>query len=584
MGAMPIHVLPPEVAAKIAAGEVVERPSSVVKELVENALDAGATRIEIEVQGGGIALLRVVDNGCGIPAEDAETALLRYATSKISSDGDLERIGSLGFRGEALASIAAVSEMTLLTRPSAEIGGTFVRAEHGRVVEKAPKGAPTGTSVTTKRLFRNVPARLKFLRSNSAEAGRVTTLVGHYALAYPEVRFSVTIDGRHAFTSEGSGDLRGAVAKVYGLEAAEAMLEVRRAERMGEVTVKVTGLCGPPSLTRASRSYIHLFVNRRPVQSRALAFAVLDAYQGLLMNGRYPMAVLDLTIDPAETDVNVHPAKAEIKFRDEGIVFSAVHREIQEALAQVPLARPLRQGFGAPSDAEAPSSFTALGSDLSRVAMPEAVPAPSPAFAATPSEPPVQAQLSVPALRVLGQLQSTYIVSEGPDGMYLIDQHTAHERVLFDQMRRDKSKSEVRAQGLLEPATIELTPQQEVLLLSQIELLRDYGFDIEPFGPRTALLRAVPAPLVSGSPGKSLLDLLDRLEGEDLKGYDWEDRILATVACHSAVRAGHDLDPKEMQEMVRLLESADNPQTCPHGRPIMVHMSSFQLQKEFGRR
>ena len=578
--AMPIQVLPPEVAIKIAAGEVVERPVSVAKELIENSLDAGATQIDVEAQAGGVGLLRVVDNGCGIPAGEVETALARYATSKIASAQDLERIASLGFRGEALASIAAVSELAMLTRPAGEIGGTFLRVEEGRVLEKAPKGAPPGSSVTVRRLFRNIPARLKFLKSNAAEANRITTLVGHYALAYPEVRFSVTVDGRSVFTSEGSGDLREALARVYGLEAAGAMLEVRRVEEIGELSIEVTGLTGVPSLSRASRGYVTLFVNRRPVQNRALTFAVLEAYRGLLMSGRFPVAVLNMAIDPGETDVNVHPAKAEIKFRDEGVAFSAVHQAVQEALAQGPVARPVRAGLGSPSATQEPLFSPAPAASAPGLPGPrQGPPQPAPAY-----QPPVQGQLSVPALRVLGQLQSTYIVSEGPDGMYLIDQHTAHERVLFDQLRRDKGKGDIKAQGMLEPATVELSPQQEALLLSQIESLRGYGFGIEPFGQRTVLLRSVPAALASRPPAQSLLDLLDGMESEDLKGYDWEERIMATVACHGAVRAGHDLDPREMQEMVRLLETADNPQTCPHGRPIMLHMTSHQLQREFGRR
>ena len=576
---MPIQVLPREVASKIAAGEVAERPVSVAKELIENALDAGATQIDVEVQAGGVALLRVVDNGCGIPADEVETAFARYATSKISSALDLESIGSLGFRGEALASIAAVSEVTLLSRPPGELGGTFLRVAEGVVDEKAPRGAPPGTSITVRRLFRNVPARLKFLKSNAAEAGRITTLVGHYALAYPEVRFALTVEGRSVFTSDGGGDLRESMARVYGLEVATGMLEVRRGERIGQLSVEVYGLTSAPSLTRASRSYITFFVNRRPVQGRALAFAVLDAYQGLLMTGRYPVAVLNLAIDPGETDVNVHPAKAEIRFRDEGVAFSAVHRAVQEALAQGPPARPLRLETARSVGDETPGTPRGMA-DPQEGDWPRPAPAPLPAAL----EGPVQGQLSVPALRVLGQIQSTYIVSEGPDGMYLIDQHTAHERVLFDQLRRDKGAGEIKAQGMLEPETVELTPQQEALLHSHMEALRGYGFGIEPFGQRTVLLRSVPAALASRPPAQSLLDLLDSLDTEELKGYDWEDRILATVACHSAVRAGHDLQQREMEEMVRLLETADNSKTCPHGRPIMLHMSSFQLEREFGRR
>ena len=580
---MPIHLLPPETAAKIAAGEVVERPASVAKELIENALDAGATRIDVEAQAGGVGLLRVVDNGCGIPVEEVEAAFARYATSKLSVAGDLERIATLGFRGEALPSIVAVAEVSLVSRPPGQVAGSFIRLADGKVVDKGARGAPPGTSVTVRNLFRSTPARLKFLRSNAAEAGRITTLVGHYALAYPEVRFSLSVDSRSTFSSQGDGDLRQALVKLYGLETAQAMLPVQHQERIAELTLAVGGLASPPSLSRANRSYVTLFVNRRPVQSRALTAAVLEAYQGLLMTGRYPLAVVNLTIDPGEVDVNVHPAKAEVRFRDEGVAFTAVHRAVQEALAQSAPARPV--SLGVPPWGPSQEVPLHLGS---QPGIPEPAPAPgldSPVGATAPSEAgAAQGRLALPIMRVLGQLGGTYIVAEGPDGMYLIDQHAAHERVLFDQLRRDKGKGEVKAQGLLEPAPVELTPQQEGLLARHMETLHGYGFGLEPFGPRSVLVRSVPAPLSSQPPARALLDLLDRLEADDLKGYDWEDRILATVSCHGAVRAGHDLQLAEMQEMVRLLEQTDIPQSCPHGRPTMLHMSSTQLEHQFGRR
>ncbi len=576
---MPIRVLSSEVVARIAAGEVVERPASVAKELIENSLDAGASQIEVEVREGGVGLLRVVDDGSGIPPDEIEAALQRHATSKIDDASHLERIHTLGFRGEALASISAVADVTLLTRPAGGLAGAVMRVAGGEVLEQGTRGAPSGTSITVRNLFRAVPARLKFLKSNVAEAGRITSLISHYAMAYPGVRFGLTIDGRKVFFSQGSGDLRDALARLYGAETAEAMLEVRHEEAFGDVRVSVTGMIGGPSVTRANRSYVTLFVNRRLVQSRTLTFAVLDAYQGLLMSGRYPLAVLDIGIDPAETDVNVHPAKSEIKFRDEGIAFSAVHHAVKDALGASRIARPAQAGPG-------PVSFEPAGSGQ-ETAPPMlgdfAVPAP-PRVNGAAGDDGVQAQLGVPVLRVLGQLNSTFIVTEGPHGMYLIDQHTAHERVLFDRLRREKNEGEVAAQGLLEAETVELTPQQERLFSERMQVLSGWGFLVEPFGERTVLVRSLPGALAAKGPAQALRDVLDYMESEDLKGYDWEDRVLATVACHGAVRAGQDLSPAEMQEMVRLLESTENPHSCPHGRPVMVHMSNLQLQKEFGRR
>ncbi len=602
---MPIRRLPPETVARIAAGEVVERPVSVAKELIENALDAGASRIEVEVQGGGIALLRVVDDGVGIPAGEAELAFERHATSKLEGPGDLERVTTLGFRGEALASIASVADVSLLTRTADAQAGTWVRVVNGEVAERSPRGAPPGTSVTVRHLFRDVPARLKFLKSNAAEASRITTVVSHYALAYPHVRFSLTVDGRRVFSSQGSGGVRQAVAGLYGLETAEAMLEVDHREAIGGVETAVAGLVSPPALTRASRGYVTIFVNRRLVQSRSLAFAVLGAYEGLLTAGRYPIAVLDLAIDPSETDVNVHPAKAEIRFRDEGIAFSAVHRAVRQRLLTEGVARPLKAapaaagpGVDAPLARGAPFASPLLFSPpggpgtvapapvagpASSVSPPPAGAPPAPG-AVAPAAALVQGGLGLPILRVLGQLKSTFIVAEGPDGMYLIDQHTAHERVLFDRMRRAKGAGRVDVQGLLEPVTVTLTPAQERTLVDQLDRLAAYGFQAEPFGERTALVRAAPSAMRRTPPGRALVDVLDYMLSDDLRGYDWEDRVLASIACHSAVRAGQELSAAEMEEMVRLLEGADTPHACPHGRPVMVHMSNAQLEREFSRR
>ncbi|MSQ25941.1 MAG: DNA mismatch repair endonuclease MutL [Dehalococcoidia bacterium] len=590
---MPIRQLSPQVVARIAAGEVVERPVSVAKELIENALDAGASAIEVEVEEGGVGLLRVADDGAGIPAAELEMAVQRHATSKIESDADLERIATLGFRGEALASIASVADLTLVSRTADALGASYVRVVNGAITDRGQRGAPPGTSVTVRRLFRDVPARLKFLKSNAAEATRITTLVSHLALAYPEVRFVLTVDGRGLFSSTGAGDLRDALSQLYGLETAQAMLPVRHAERMAGRDVAVAGMTSPAGVTRGNRSYVTIFVNRRLVENRTLTFAVLDAYQGRLMSGRYPIAVLDLTIDPAETDVNVHPAKAQVKFRDEGMAFSAIHHAVRHALDAAEVARPASASPAATGSAGAPAP--AVAPRAAAPAQPGAAPAmvrPTAAslervdtlVSAQDAAATQQGELRLPALRVLGQVRGTFIVCEGPQGVYFIDQHTAHERVLFDQLRREKARGEARSQGLLEPAPAELTPRQTELVEAHGELLRSWGFLLEPFGERTVLIRATPASLTRLAPAKALGDTLDYLDSDELKGYDWEDRVLASIACHGAVRAGQTLTMREMSEMVRLLETADNPHACPHGRPVMVHMSDMQLEKEFSRR
>ncbi|MGH2405326.1 MAG: DNA mismatch repair endonuclease MutL, partial [bacterium] len=351
---MPIRVLPPEVAARIAAGEVIERPASVVKELVDNALDAGASRISIEISSGGVDSIRVSDDGCGVAAEEIEKAFQRHATSKLENDVDLMRVLTLGFRGEALPSIAAVAEVEMVSRPPQSEAAASIRIVPEAMSELTVKGAPVGTSVTVRRLFARLPARRKFLRSPASETSAVASVVSHYALAYPEVRFALTLDGRQALQTVGSGDLRDAVSAVYGADLAEAMLEVRSQDEgarsreegarsqepgarsheggAGRQGIAVEGLVGPPHISRAGRGYISLFVNRRWIQNRRLAYAVEEAYQGLLMTGRRPVAVLNLRVPYDEVDVNVHPTKAEVRFRDESAAFGAIQRAVRQAL------------------------------------------------------------------------------------------------------------------------------------------------------------------------------------------------------------------------------------------------------------
>ena len=452
---MPIRVLPPQQAARIAAGEVVERPASVVKELVDNALDAGADSITAGVRGGGLELIRVVDNGAGIPAEEAPLAFQRFATSKLPPDGNLDGIATLGFRGEALPSIAAVSGVTLVTRTAGEAAGTQVELEGGEIVRVSPQGSPPGTSVAVRGLFRNVPARLKFLRSASAEAGRVQTLVQHFALAFPEVRFRLEIDGRTTFSAPGRGDLRDACAAVYGAKLARSLLEANFPEEAGPEAPSIHGLISPPDVSRSTRGQISLIVNRRWVQSRALTFALEEAYQGFLMERRHPLAVLHIAVPPQDVDVNVHPAKLEVRFRREREVFSTVQRAVRGALVEqspVPTVRAgleVPRSFGRPASAAAPPREEQVDQALTMFAPEE-----------WPAQQSTLRQVA-PSLRVVGQVQNLYIVAEGPGGMYLVDQHAAHERVLYEKVQSELQEQETQMQGLLEPVVIELSASQE---------------------------------------------------------------------------------------------------------------------------
>ena len=557
---MPIRILEPEVVSKIAAGEVVERPASVVKELIENALDAGATQVSIEARGGGVSLIRVSDNGIGIPADEVELAFHRYATSKINDMADLETISSLGFRGEALPSIAAVAEVEVLTRTTGEIAGTYLKLQQGKVVEKTKRGRPEGTTVTVRNLFRNVPARLKFLKSVATESGHISNLVSQYCLAFPEVRFSMIVEGRMALQTPGSGSLRDALVKVYGLDTAEAMIEVKE----GELLPRISGFVSAPSLSRSSRSHLSFFVNRRWVRSRLLSRAVEDAYQGMLMVGRHPIAVLNISLPGDDVDINVHPTKTEVRFHYEHALFAAAQKAVRAALVAempVPVVRH-------PTPVGSPIKQEPLWAEKEEVVA-------APIFA------PAETERRLPILRILGQAASTYIIAEGPDGLYLIDQHAAHERILFEKVRAQQARREVEVQGLLEPVTIEVTPRQEELLKVGGEILAAHGFAIEPFGQRTYLVRTVPA-VVEEKVAEALGEVLDALSSEG-NPEEWEQKVAISLACHSAVRAGQVLSPEEMRQLVRELEQTELPLTCPHGRPTMIRFSSSQLEREFGR-
>ncbi|MGQ9572313.1 MAG: DNA mismatch repair endonuclease MutL [Dehalococcoidia bacterium] len=571
---MTIRILPPEVSALIAAGEVVERPASVVKELIENSLDAGANQISIEVRQGGLTLIRVTDNGRGIPSSDLALAFHRYATSKVVLPHDLARIATLGFRGEALPSVAAVADVEVLSRPASATAATYLRLVDGKPVEQGTRGAPVGTTVTVLHLFAKQPARRKFMRTPAAENQQIASLISHYALAYPEVRFTLRLDGRQALLTGGSGQLADAVACVYGAEVAAVMLPLERLLEDTPTAINVSGLAGPPHISRASRGYVSLFVNRRWVQNRRLIFAVEEAYSGLLASGRHPIAVVDLRLPYEEVDVNVHPTKAEVRFRDEREAFAAVQRAVRQALLeQAPVVSFPPSASVAPAQPAAPAA-TASPPLWQRALEAEG----EPRTAAVAPSP----RVSLPMLRVIGQVGNTYIVAEGPEGMYLIDQHAAHERVLFEEIGAARQGRALEVQGLLEPTVVELSPRQEEILITHYDALSEHGFQLEPFGERTHLLRAVPAVLAGKDLSRGFAEFLDTLAEETMP--DQHDRVTMALACHAAIRAGQSLASEEMRELVRRLEQAEVPHTCPHGRPTMIHMSTALLQKEFRRR
>ena len=587
---MPIRLLDRDVASKIAAGEVIERPSSVVKELMENALDAGAGQVEIELVRGGLELIRVTDDAGGIPEDELELAVQRHATSKLRSTRDLSTIETLGFRGEALASIAAVARVTLVSRVPGTDGGHYLILTDNEVIERGRQGAPPGTTLFVRELFKAVPARLAFLRSASAEGARCVQVVTQYALAHPDVAVRAIVDGRLAFHSPGNGDARDGLVEMWGADTVAELLPILET-RVGGTTV--TGFAGPPTLTRPRRTGQILFINGRLIEERILSYAIADAYKDMMQRGRYPLVVLFVAVPPDDVDVNVHPTKAEIRLRREGEVIAAVQRAIRRTLAAHDVAVPALQDGASSADGAAQIPSAPADSDVELTAPPLMPPMREPdndASSPSGSSPPRF------VLRPVGQVGLTYIVAEGPEGIYLIDQHAAHERVVFEQILAARQEEAPAVQGLLEAATIQLTRRQLEALASLGDLLSPYGFDWEPFGDDAILLRGMPASLRESAAADALLEVLDESRRDEATAPDGSDaaaantvdsrewHIVATIACHSTVRAGQTLSSAEMDALLKSFQAANFPRLCPHGRPTMVHLSQTQLERQFGRR
>lgn len=611
---MPIHILPENLVARIAAGEVVERPAAAVKELVENAIDAGASEIRVECAEGGRKLLRITDNGRGIPSDEVELAFTHHATSKLADDEGLNHILTLGFRGEALASIASVSTVTCVTRHVDETAGTLLRIDNGRTLTRERIGRPPGTTMTVENLFARVPARLKFLKSNQTERGQIDGVLTRYALAYPGIRFALTHDGRVTLQTQGSGLLRDVLPHTHGADIAERLIPFTNEPGAG--TVQVEGYASLPTLDHNNRSKIQIFVNGRPVQDTRLAYAVVQAYHTLLMTGRYPIAVVMVRLPPEDVDVNAHPTKAEVRFRDPDSVFGAIQRAIRKALlaAMTPpeppsvlsavdlpgLVRPAGEASPASDETIEPPRATG-GDPVPRLWERPAATAPLRGAEAwervgisrQAQEAVRQAESgrdaaplpgALPALRILGQLANAYVIAEGPEGLYLIDQHAAHERVLFERMLAQRELGAVVSQSLLDPLPVPLPSDSAWLIEENLPLLHDLGFDLESFGTNTVLVRAVPALMVQDDLPAALRELAGDLErGDAPLQRDIESRVLRRVCKRMAIKAGRVLALSEMQALVRDLEACESPRTCPHGRPTMLQLGLGQLEKQFGR-
>lgn len=581
---MKIQVLSEQLASQIAAGEVIERPSSVVKELIENAIDAGATQIELEIKDAGKKLIQVSDNGVGIPADEIALAVSRHATSKLSKAEDLFDIRTLGFRGEALSSIGSVAKLSIVSKHRDANIGAEISVDGSKSEGVKPKSAPDGTVVRVEDLFFNVPARLKFLKTNTTENRQITGLITRYALAYPNIRWQLIQDDRVYLQTSGSGDRQEILQSLFGVADAKRLLPIHFED--GEMHIE--GFISELGLTRSNRRDITLFVNGRWVQDASLTAAVIRAYNTMLMVGRFPVVVLFIQMPPNMVDVNVHPSKAEVRFKESDQVFSIVQRAIKRGLLAYSPVPELNTAvlWGRPVEESIPAKPIQMEAQW-QLPKREAEKQLKTEDVAPGLPQSLQAPLSsdyLPVLRLVGQVAATYLIAEGPDGLYLIDQHAAHERVLFEQMMAQTRSGIVPSQALLEAQVIELTPEKAGLLEEQIDVLKGLGFEIENFGPNTFSLRAIPAILAGGDPAEAIYAVVNAFEEDEtpLKA-EIQDLVAARVCKRMAIKAGQILSPEEQKNLLLNLETCQVPRTCPHGRPTMIHLSAMMLERQFGR-
>ena len=644
-----IHELSPHLADLIAAGEVVERPASVAKELIENAIDAGATRITVEIENGGITYLRIADNGCGMSAEDAPVAFRRHATSKLRTEADLAAIGTLGFRGEALAAISSVTRIDLFTRQTGAIAGLHLHLEAGEIQVQEEAGCPEGTTMVVRDLFYNTPARMKFLKKDFTEAGYILGVVQHAALSHPEIAFTLIRDGKQVFTTDGKGKLIAPVFAVFGKEMTASMIEVPRTERNG---MTVYGYIVKPHAGRPNRSMQHFFVNGRYVKSRLMQAALEEAYRNAIITGKYPSGAVFLELPLAAVDVNVHPAKTEVKFSQEKPVFEAVyvacknaimandnmphieHKEKNPSAASPQESAPVyeQQRFAVAKPVAQPAASAKADDDVpdledflvavppraqksrsfgmyaaaprilqdeteprltgrvnvednrlfSQFDKPEKAPAAPTALSTAPQQAPERQQLEPldTGARVIGECFNTYLIAEDKDGLILIDKHAAHERILFNKLRVE---TEMPQQELLTPVVVELTGEEAAAIQSQIEDIRKAGFAIDPFGENSFAVRSVPAYLDSGDVPGVISELAEKAMNSRATVPDRLDDLIHTVACKAAIKAGKATSLTELQDLCDRVLGDDNVRSCPHGRPTMVRLTKYELDKLFKR-
>jgi DNA mismatch repair protein MutL len=568
----------------MAAGEVVERPASVVKELCENSVDAGARRVDVRVEKAGVDLISVVDDGCGMEASDLRLAVGRHATSKIGSEDDLHSVGTLGFRGEALASVAAVARLEIVTRASGRPMGARIAVEGSEVTDEGEAGAPEGTQITVRDLFFNTPVRRKFLRSPQTELSHVIDAVSRVALGFPQVHFTLASDGKVALDCPPTGDPAERAVQVFGNETRGRLFSIRG----GESGMALLAICSDPGTSRGSMSSIYALVNGRHVLDKGLRRVTADAFRNVLPAGRYPLAVIGLDVPRVDVDVNVHPQKSEVRFAVPGRVYGFVSKVLSDAIARAPWLEtkrgPIPPAPLEPRSSWAPKDYAARCGD----AIPAAAPAPSywPSSANLPFSPE-----DVPAgffsSRVFrGQLFEMYLVFEGPRDVVFVDQHAAHERIAFQRIIEAHDGKRHASQMLLVPHEAELSPRHAALLERHVDFLNRMGVVVEPFGPNAFLVRGLPQALSGADPKAVLADVVDELEsvGKESAIGEIVARVASRVACHAVVRGRHTLSAPEAESLARQLDTCNFAVACPHGRPAYFVLTRDEVEKRLGRK
>ncbi len=600
-----IKILSEDTICRIAAGEVVERPASVVKELIENAIDAKASRIEIEIKEGGQKLIEITDNGEGMTGQDAVLAFTPHATSKIVDDAELENIASLGFRGEALPTIASVARVSLITRHESETAATRVTLDGGRVASVDSDSFPRGTRIQVKNLFYNVPARRKFLKSAAAEMAQISDIVCHYMMGYPEIAFKFTNSNVLVAATNGSGNLSDAILAVYGPEVTRDLIALKEPASVAQGGMSLRGYISPPNQPRNAARYMTTLVNRRVVRTKLLTQAINKAISAFFPKGRYPVLILDLRVTPTMIDVNVHPQKTEIRFKDERWVFSTIWETVQASLSGLrmsaaPTLSAAQNGHVTPDlpeyEAEAavnvPSIFTpppemqpirtTVGNEerlyeIRDISSEQLGPRPAPAASA------FEPVSTLDRPRILAQLKNSYLLGEDDRGLFIIDQHAAHERILFDQYTATYRDMPIAAQPLLFPVPLKLLPSERMVIKDHLSELRELGFTIQQEDDGQYYATAFPVSEKQNSDGESLQNVLAQV----LNG--WESRsireiktdLLKMMACKAAVKAGNPLDESEWNSLLEQLLKTENPFTCPHGRPIVIRLTTRQIETGF---